>query len=82
MVGISEQGRVELPMSLPLDKCRDPDRGQILITIDAPSAFALVEARRGEVRDQSLLEGFFYYLSLELAVRRSSGVSPCIIADP
>ena len=46
-------------MFLSLDTGRDPDTGQILTTTDAPSAFALVGVRRGEVRKRSLLEGLF-----------------------
>jgi len=32
---------------------------KFLTTTDAPSAFALVGVRRGEVKEQSLLEDFF-----------------------
>ena len=37
-------------MLLPMDTCRDPDRGHILTTTDPPSASALVGARRESER--------------------------------
>ena len=40
---------------------RSPDAGHILITTSAPlRASVLIRVRRGEVREWSLLEGFFY----------------------
>ena len=39
MVEISKRGPRELPMFLPLDTCRDPGRGQILIATLLNSEF-------------------------------------------
>ena len=39
--------------------CRNPGMGQILTTIDASSAFALVGVRRGEVEAESIRRIFF-----------------------
>jgi len=46
-------------MLLSLDSCRDSYRSQILTAIVAPSASALVGVCRREVRERSVLEGFF-----------------------
>ena len=45
-------------MFSPLHTSRDTSRGQILTPTDAPPASALVGARRGKVRERSLLGGF------------------------
>jgi len=48
VVELSEWRPREVPMFLPLDTCRDPVRGKILITTNALSTCALVGARGGK----------------------------------
>jgi len=77
-------------MFFPLDTCRDHGRGKILTTADAPSAPHLLEFERRSEGAESVgstsakaesVGWLFLSLSSVLAVRRSSDVSPCIMAD-